>query len=296
MSKSFSLAFIFIITAACAFPPSLFAARASRQLTDSEIAYLVDLMSDRRYDRQYLSRVFADKRIGYIQGIVGQNVRYREYAPNYKRFLKPVSLGMAKRFSRTWRTCLGMAGSRSGVAAEVITAILLVETSLGNYLGSVPVVSVFTSILLDARSPESSDTVYRQRLEQKAAWAVDEVAALLTMHHDLQIDIFALKGSYAGAFGIPQFLPSSYLQWADSAGESSPVDLFHVPDAIFSVGRYLKEHGWSPALSDKEKKRVLWSYNRSRAYVDTVMQVAELIRTQHCADVARHTPKSHPVL
>ena len=58
---------------------------------------------------------------------------------------------------------------------------------------------------------------YSKRLKKKSGWAKAELLALFEMKKKFKVNIFELKGSYAGAFGIPQFLPSSYLRWARAA-------------------------------------------------------------------------------
>ncbi len=259
-----------------------------RRLSTPEIDYLVETFDTGTFERRSLKNVFSNPGIRYMPGLVKMNVFNKEYASSYQRFLKPVSIGMAKKFARKWRTCLQQASTASGVDREVIVAILLVETCLGSYLGDVPVLSVFSSIILDNRMDhrqryaqtlcESLRDRYLRRIEVKANWAQEELQALLTMHNSNTMDIHKLKGSYAGAFGIPQFLPSSYLKWAHNAGRAQKVDLFYIPDAIHSVGNYLTSHGWNADLPFEDKKKVLWNYNRSTVYVETVLKVAEKLQ------------------
>jgi membrane-bound lytic murein transglycosylase B len=75
---------------------------------------------------------------------------------------------------------------------------------------------------------------------------------------------------------MAQFIPSSYLTYA--LNESSFVTwLLSKEEAIFSIGNYLKSHGWKKNLPVEKKKQILRSYNRSEPYVETVLQVAEKI-------------------
>jgi membrane-bound lytic murein transglycosylase B len=77
--------------------------------------------------------------------------------------------------------------------------------------------------------------------------------------------------------GMAQFIPSSYLNYALSE-ESLEKWLLSKEEAIFSIGNFLKSHGWKKNLPVAKKKRILWSYNRSEPYVETVFQVAQKVR------------------
>ncbi|HPU23830.1 MAG TPA: lytic transglycosylase domain-containing protein, partial [Candidatus Kapabacteria bacterium] len=88
-----------------------------------------------------------------------------------------------------------------------------------------------------------------------------------------KIPIGDIYGSWAGAFGIPQFLPSSYVKYAIDGNNDGVVDLFNLSDAVFSVANYLKSHGWGEMLS--EQRKAIFAYNNSTAYVDAVMKLAE---------------------
>ena len=101
--------------------------------------------------------------------------------------------------------------------------------------------------------------------------------ALLEISQRYKVDLFSLKGSYAGAFGMAQFLPSSYLKWAVSRDGNSMPDLFAAQDAIYSVANYLKAHGYK--YGDEEAiKHSIWSYNHSDVYVDTVLGAARKMK------------------
>jgi membrane-bound lytic murein transglycosylase B len=76
---------------------------------------------------------------------------------------------------------------------------------------------------------------------------------------------------------MAQFIPSSYLTYALNQN-SFETWLLNKEEAIFSIGNYLKSHGWKKNLPLEKKKRVLWSYNRSEPYVGTVLQVAQKLK------------------
>ena len=126
---------------------------------------------------------------------------------------------------------LERAEAQFGVPKEVITAILGVETRYGKIMGSYRV--------LDALSTLSFDYPKRSNFFSQ------ELINLLLLARENDLDIFKLKGSYAGAMGYGQFIPSSYRAYAVDFDNDGSVDLLSsVEDAIGSIGNYLYQHGW----------------------------------------------------
>jgi membrane-bound lytic murein transglycosylase B len=98
-----------------------------------------------------------------------------------------------------------------------------------------------------------------------------EVRALFTMAERLGIDPLAMEGSAAGAFGFPQFLPTSYLRFGTDGDGDGRVSLYDMDDAAASCARFLAGNGWKHGLPLAERRTVLWQYNRSDAYIDTIL-------------------------
>ena len=90
----------------------------------------------------------------------------------------------------------------------------------------------------------------------------------------LGVDPLDLRGSASGAIGCPQFLPSSYLRYGVDGGGDGRIDPYDVADAAASCANFLAAHGWQANLSERARRTVLWQYNRSDAYVDTVLRLA----------------------
>jgi membrane-bound lytic murein transglycosylase B len=113
--------------------------------------------------------------------------------------------------------------------------------------------------------------------KRKAEWAYQELKCFLNIIRQEKIDPLEVYGSHAGAMGMAQFIPSSYLNYAlrqKSLGDW----LLSREEAIFSVGNYLGSHGWKKSLSVQKKKQILWYYNRSEPYVETVLKVSQKIK------------------
>jgi len=257
---------------------------SSRQFNPSERRQMVTLLAKHPFDRSFLKTVFNDKRLQRIPVAVNRNLINTEYQDNYANFLKPYSLRRAQQFSRKWRSTLNRASRTFAVDSEVLVAILLVETGFGQVLGKYSIISVFSSIVLEHQQQVANNRRQTQkpgeqtdeelRLQQKASWAMGELLALLTIAQKTGISPFQFKGSYAGAFGIPQFLPSSYLKWGYDSDQNGNINLFMIPDAIYSAANYLKAHGWQKGLQQETNKQAIWAYNHSQVYVDTVYRVA----------------------
>lgn len=122
-----------------------------------------------------------------------------------------------------------------GVPPEVIVGILGVETRYGRIRGSFPTLDTLTSLAF--LSPRRQDFFRR------------ELAHLLVMGHQGTLDLSKTQGSFAGALGIPQFMPSSWQSWAVDFDQDGRPDLIaSMPDAMGSVAHFLKEHGWQRGI------------------------------------------------
>jgi membrane-bound lytic murein transglycosylase B len=140
-----------------------------------------------------------------------------------------VRTGLA--FWRQHRGQLERARRTYGVPEEIIIAILGVETFYGRNTGRWRVIDALATLAFDypPRAP-----YFRGELENYLLFA-----------REMELDLFAVKGSYAGAIGIPQFMPTSYLRYAVDFDGDGVSDLSgNAADAIGSVGNFLKRHGW----------------------------------------------------
>ena len=153
------------------------------------------------------------------------------------RFLDPIRINAGVRFWRNNRATLQRAYEEFGVPPEVIVGILGVETIYGRFMGNFRVLDALTTLAFDyPNTPNRADReqTFRKNLEDYLVWT-----------RDSQIDPSSVLGSYTGAIGIPQFLPSSIVQYAISYDGNKQIDLRNSQaDAIGSVANYLKQNGW----------------------------------------------------
>jgi len=135
---------------------------------------------------------------------------------------------------------LDRASVRSGVAPEYIAAILGVETYYGRLTGTYRVLDALATLAFD--------------YPPRAKFFRDELAQFLLLTRDFNMDPLTIKGSYAGAMGAPQFMPSNYRRFAVDADADGRINLWtNWSDVCASVGNYLRQHGWNegePVLAE----------------------------------------------
>ena len=157
----------------------------------------------------------------------------RSYSRYREKFLTPALISAGSRFWSLHAEDLARAEAEFGVPAEVILGILGVETSYGDNTGSFRAIDALATIAFDG--------VRRQDYFR------EELKELLLLARDTGIDPLAIKGSYAGAMGLPQFMPSSYRRYAVDYDGDGAIDLLGSPaDAIGSIASYMKAFGWVP--------------------------------------------------
>ena len=206
----------------------------------------------------------------------------------YQAVRSPARLAEAREFVIAhWPVFYAM-NQRYDVPWEIVAGILTIETRVGHFLGTrsplVTLASMASCNDLDCAgtffrkgSLSSEEQAWlKKTVRQRSDWAYDELKALLTYCARNKLDPLNMPGSIYGAFGIGQFMPSSVLRFGVDGDNDGDVDLFSVPDAVYSVGAYLHGHGWKGDMRSLDKKReVLFAYNHSQQYVNSILKVAE---------------------
>lgn len=154
--------------------------------------------------------------------------------------------------------------NKNGIHYEIITSLLAIETNYGNkkYTGNFYLFpTLLTQFLL---------------MPQRRKFALRELYHLYLLKKEKSIDYSYIKGSFAGASGLGQFIPSSiYSFFIDSNNKENEIDIFSMEDNIASIENYLKKNGLNgETIQDDEKLyNAIYSYNRSDAYVKTVIYI-----------------------
>jgi membrane-bound lytic murein transglycosylase B len=240
-----------------------------------------------------LSRLLMDSRSEPIPSAMSIPVTTREIPEIYEQFLTPEAILLAKKFLQENSTILDEMEKKFSVDREVVTAILLVESRFGENIGKFRVLPTLASMavmdspenieanysVLRVADPEMTYDRVQGVAKKRASWAYQELKNFLLIVLRENFDPLEIRGSYAGAVGMAQFVPSSYLGYAESKNGFERW-LTSKEDAVFSIGNYLKSHGWNKNLPLEKKKRVLWYYNHSKPYIETVLLVAQKIKNQ----------------
>lgn len=210
--------------------------------------------------------------------------------------LEPIpgwELERVQKFIAKNRTTFKDAEKKFRVPREVIASLLWVETKHGRDAGTFHVASALFSMaqadyptlldqLLDtaktraAKWDKELETKITERAKRKADWAASELKALEEIHSKGWKNVRTLNGSFSGAFGMAQFVPSSYLTWAQTHDQKKKPNLFKAEDSILSVANYLHSNGWEKKKETHEA--ALFHYNRDKAYVAHILKMSDCLK------------------
>ena len=257
----------------------------------NEFNSLIQKLIHDGFEKNRIEQLFSNDNVFFNPEGVSRFFIHSESSLNYDQFIALKPIAKARGYMETHRESLERAEKTYGVDKTVITAILLVETQLGGYLGKRTVINTLSTMaaLTDENLKEriwqsipNKKKPNREKFEKKVAkrsqWGYQELKALIKYTNREQIVPESIKGSYAGAMGIPQFMPSNALTLAKDGNNDGHVDLFNHADAISSVANYLKHHGWEPGIPRQRQHEVLFRYNHSNYYVDTLLKVSDKLK------------------
>lgn len=202
-----------------------------------EVVEFVAEMRDRHgFDPDELRRLFRQAQmlptvIKYI--LPPSSPRQRSWRAYRPRYLDGARIAGGIEFWRDNEQAIRAASEQYGIPPEIIVAIIGVETVYGRNVGDFQTFSALTTLAFDY--PPRAELFRR------------ELAELLLLARDRGRDVREFRGSYAGALGLPQFLPSSWRKHAVDFDGDGTIDLLgSATDAIGSVARFLNQHGWEP--------------------------------------------------
>jgi membrane-bound lytic murein transglycosylase B len=218
----------------------------ARQITGDFAGYagleqfVEQMVRQHGFEREYLMGLFSQARrkdwtLDYyrksdqeLKGkpAVGGWTRYRA------KFLSEQRIGTGVEFARRYQNALQRATKEYGVPQEYILGILAVETTFGGFVGKDRVLDALTTLGFD----------YVRRGE----YFRGELENFLLMTRNEGMDPAKPVGSFAGAMGLGQFMPTSFLKWAVDFNGDGRRDLWNPEDAIGSVANYFAQHGWQP--------------------------------------------------
>jgi membrane-bound lytic murein transglycosylase B len=157
------------------------------------------------------------------------------------RFINPGRIRAGLIFWRDNQATLTQAEKKYGVPAELIVGVLGVETIYGGNTGSFRVIDALTTLAFDF--PAS-----HPRAEERGNYFKGELEQFLRSQSQRNVDPFKQLGSYAGAMGMPQFMPTSIRKYAVDFDGDGQIDLLNPADAIGSVANYFSAFGWKTGM------------------------------------------------
>lgn len=277
-----------------------------RPAVSADWSFIIERLISDRCDEQLVRNLFSRPEIEFEPHYMVSKIKYYRQKlsiktsphPTFRRnivhksFLKPYVIEKACSFILENKATLDQIEARYGVPQEIIVSIFLVETRLGNYTGHRRAFNTLASMALcsdfEVVRPHlngkmvtpDNEQLLREYCHEKADWAYNELKALINYATKGNLDPLDIRGSYFGAIGLCQFMPSNAIAYGVDAGNKGYTDLFTVPDALYSIANYLREHGGEGANIDSWHKAV-FAYNHSYIYVNTVLAVAEILQKKN---------------
>lgn len=242
-------------------------AQADYSQRDDVQQFIDDMVEKHGFSRDDLIAKFASakKLEGVLEAIAKPAERvltWKDYRPI---FITEKRINRGNQFLDENRETLRRAEKEFGVPAEIITAIIGVETYYGRLTGKT---QVFDSLVTLGFDYPPRARFFRSELEQ---------FLLLTREED--VDINVIRGSYAGAMGMPQFISSSYRHYAIDFDGDGKRDLWNnTADAIGSVANYFKVHGWEPGDQVVIRARLNGSIEETRNKLKPHTRITDLVK------------------
>jgi membrane-bound lytic murein transglycosylase B len=177
-----------------------------------------------------------------------------------KRRLTRPTIRTAQQMFTRHRSLLERVGKKHGVDPRVLVAVWGLESNFGRFAGVRPTIPTLVTLAYDPRRA----TMFRS-----------ELFNALEILNNGDIELARLKGSWAGALGQPQFMPSSYLEYAQDFDEDGRRDIWSsLPDVFASVANYLHQHGWAEGFA--------WGREVSLTKAARALALAVPARTEGC--------------
>ena len=212
-------------------------ARAQQSLRAEYQAFIEEMSSKHGLDRSGLQRLFALIRPqpSIIRAMNAPSTSLPWHAFR-KGHVDAVRINGGVKFWNQHAAILARAARVYGVPEEIVTATIGIETHYGGYTGNFRILDALATLAFD----------YPQRAE----YFRDELEQFVLMGKETSLDLAGLRGSHAGAMGLPQFMPSSYRKYAvDFDGDGKRNLWSSVSDVIGSVANYYKMHEWQPGAA-----------------------------------------------
>jgi len=259
--------------------------------SESAEKFLEDLLVAEGIKQSQAQRLSRDSRITVrpdfvIKNLFSSSPRGTQQKPGVME-VTPRQIAQGRNFIKAHAASLSAVEKRFGTSPRIITAILMIESHLATYPMSFNVANAYVNmaLLLNPNYLQEVQSLYAKtypqlneeatitRARRKARWAVSELSYLIYLANNLKIDPLTISGSFSGALGPAQFLPSSFWLFGIDGDGDGIANPFNLTDAVFSIGNYLRLFGWAENAPIDQNRRAVWFYNHSRVYVNTIMMI-----------------------
>jgi membrane-bound lytic murein transglycosylase B len=250
--------------------------------------YLVERLRLHGVAEPDISAIYSNPEMPYFT-FVPFKLRPRESHSIYSGFIASKHFKLGANFIRQHLHQFGLMQRKLGVPREVVAAILVVESQIGRNTGKEMIFYRLSRVssaadpenvrrnfeLLREQDPSISLPAVEERAKYLEETFLPEIPALIEIGKRNKISALRIRGSIAGAFGFPQFLPSAFLRYGIDGNRDGLVSLYNEVDALWSAANYLASFGYRRELPLSERRAILWRYNKSDAYIDTIVAVSE---------------------
>lgn len=244
------------------------------------------------FDPAKINRLYSRPQVFFEADGVTLLFTYKEAQVDYGQFTNNWSIRKAKQYMQQYKDDLVRTEKAFGVDKKIITAIMLVETGLGAWVGTRSTLNTLSTLaaLMDPEVRDrfwdlipDSKKISRKKFEKRAAfrskWAYEELKAFLKYTNREGFDPASIPGSFAGAVGVAQFMPTNILAYGKDGNNDGTVDMLNHADSMASIANFLKSHGWRPGQSRKKAEKIIHHYNHSSYYVNTILQIATRLKS-----------------
>ncbi len=243
-------------------------------------AFIDQMVTQHKFSRNKLNKLFS--KVKNRNDILEKYLKSKKNIAEHSRgwdwykgiFITDENIANGKNFMRKYKNHLAYAEKKYGVSAEYIGAIIGVETKYGKHLGDDKVIDAISTIAFG--------------FPKRSRYFTSELENFLLMTRAQGTNPRKPKGSYAGAMGYGQFMPSSYRNYAVDFDGNGEKDLWNKIDAIGSIGNYFKRKGWKRngnAMTGKDgfgkrlyNFKIIKRYNNSNRYAKVVHILAQKIK------------------
>lgn len=283
--------FVFL---SCLMVASLFVLFRAPVMAVDNFNYFASLQKrliDDGFDKVVIRQIYSRPEVIFETKGISIYFVHHESKVRYEQYTDKLLIKRARKYMKNYEGHFADAESLYGVEPEVVTAIILIESQFGKLLGNRSIINTLSTMasLFDPEvrellwqkisdTPELDRAKFEEKADGKAKWAYRELKAFLNHVNREGYDPVGINGSFAGAMGISQFMPSNIPELAKDGNGDGRIDLFNHADAIASIAYYLKRHGWRPGIDRAKAEKVIHHYNHSERYVAAVLKIAETLK------------------